>query len=414
MAKENLDHLKRRTFIEHVSKAGLFMFLPFSTTPQNEPKGASESTKGNSFLVEPYLQNMTSDGITIMWINTNSSVNWVEIVQPGKSNQTIYQEKNGLRAANNRITKVRIDGLLQGTTYQYYVVSKEIEVFDPYKIIYGETIRKGPFTFKTLSKETDEVSFVVLNDLHDHPENITELMGKLSKKGDYDFVVFNGDAFNWVDGEDQIVKDLLAPSNTVFSTNYPFLMVQGNHEPRGKFARQMFDYFDYPSDSCYYAFSQGPVRFIIMDSGEDKADDHIEYSGLVSFDKYREKQARWLEKEIQSKEFKDATFRVVFIHIPVFHSGDGHGTLHCRELFNPLFNKGKIDLSISGHTHRYGTFDADPKTHNYPIVIGGGPGFAGKGGGTRTIIKVKATEKTLALQMLIDDGTVVGEYNLKK
>lgn len=406
--------IKRRTFLDAVSKAGLMICLPAAPLQAAHAELNSPSLQTNQFITGPYLQQPSDTGITIMWITSSPAVSWVELIRPGQEPQKFFTEQHGLVQANNRINKIRIDGLTPGTAYEYVVYSREILNFKPYEISYGETIKRGPFSFSTTSMNAKEVSIVVFNDLHDHPENITELMAKFCKEPDYDLVVFNGDAFNWVDDEAQIVKDLLAPAEAVFAARVPFLMVQGNHEVRGKFARQMFDYFDYPGQSCYYAFTRGPVRFVVLDSGEDKDDDHKEYSGLVSFNRYREEQAVWLAQEIESKAFKKAAFRVVLIHIPVFHSGEGHGTLHCRKLFNPLFNKGKIDLAISGHTHRYGTFDADPQTHNYPIVIGGGPGHSGRGGGPRTLIKMKASEKSLSLQMLIDDGTVVGSYSLKK
>ncbi|MNL85833.1 hypothetical protein D3C87_2142990 [compost metagenome] len=54
------------------------------------------------------------------------------------------------------------------------------------------------------------------------------------------------------------------------------------------------------------------------------------------------------------------------------------------------------------------THDADA-THNYPIVIGGGPLE-----GNRTLIKVRATKKELNLKMIRDDGQVVGKYDIAR
>jgi hypothetical protein len=112
---------------------------------------------------------------------------------------------------------------------------------------------------------------------------------------------------------------------------------------------------------------------------------------------------------MQSPAYKKAVFRIVLMHIPPFYAGDWHGTLHCRQLFNPLFNKGKIDLLVCGHTHAYGTHDADTSTHHYPIVIGGGP-LESK----RTLIQLQANTSELQLKMLRDDGVEVGKYLLKK
>jgi hypothetical protein len=80
-------------------------------------------------------------------------------------------------------------------------------------------------------------------------------------------------------------------------------------------------------------------------------------------------------------------------------------------LVNPIItgaNKGKIDLLICGHTHRYGTYLADGATHHYPLVIGGGP-LESK----RTIIKVHADNRELNLVMLKDDGTEVGNVKVQ-
>ena len=66
----------------------------------------------------------------------------------------------------------------------------------------------------------------------------------------------------------------------------------------------------------------------------------------------------------------------------------------------------KVDLVISGHTHRYGVWPPSSE-HPYPIIIGGDPRE-----GSRTLIKVKADRSNLNLIMLKDDGSEVGKYNL--
>jgi hypothetical protein len=111
---------------------------------------------------------------------------------------------------------------------------------------------------------------------------------------------------------------------------------------------------------------------------------------------------------VQSSAFKKAKFRVVMMHIPHYYSGDWHGTMECRKLFAPIFEKAKVDLFIAGHTHRPGIHQPVAGQHSYPIVIGGGPKD-----GIRTIIKVKATEKDLNLVMIKDDGSEIGRVDLK-
>ncbi|MEH6305658.1 hypothetical protein RYH73_08385 [Olivibacter sp. CPCC 100613] len=80
--------------------------------------------------------------------------------------------------------------------------------------------------------------------------------------------------------------------------------------------------------------------------------------------------------------------------------------MHCRRLFAPLFEKHRVDLVVSGHTHRYGVHLAQ-EDHSYPIVIGGGPKE-----GNRTAIRITADRKDFELSMLLDDGKEVGRLTL--
>lgn len=245
----------------------------------------------------------------------------------------------------------------------------------------------------------------MMNDIHDRPKSIAHLL-ELDKGNQRDFVFFNGDVFDYQSDEKQIVNNMLQPCVDYFAKNTPFVYVRGNHETRGKFARDFAAYFDHVGNT---AFTLGPVRFVILDTGEDKEDAHPVYAGIVDFDQYRAEQAVWLEQEINRKEFKNAAFRVVMMHIPPRYSGDEHGAAHCTQLFEPLMNRGKVDLVLSGHTHRYKIHPPAKNLNNYPIIIGGGPKD-----GNRTLTKIKATNKQIQISMIDDSGKEVGSYLVAK
>jgi predicted phosphodiesterase len=402
----------RRTFIEKLSKTSLLTGL--MTTPvavfAEQPGDDREIAKAageHSFLTLPYLQNHSPTSVTVMWITNKDSYSWVEFGEAVELGKKADAVTDGLTNANNTLHKIKLDGLKPATSYRYKVCSREINEFKPYKLTYGDTIETEVFTFKTPDSDAKEVSWLVLNDIHDRPASIPHLMSFKGEK-EYDFVFLNGDMFDYQTDRQQMIDHLLQPCATNFASGIPYLYTRGNHETRGKYARQHPNYFDCPGGKYYFSFTQGPVHFVVLDTGEDKPDNDPAYSGLVSFDRYREEQASWLEQEIKTKAFKNAPFRVVMMHIPVFYSGDWHGPMHCRQLFNPLFNKGAIDLFIAGHTHKYGTYEANAETHHYRIVIGGGP-LEGK----RTLIKVNATQKLLTLDMVKDDGSLVGNFKIK-
>ncbi|MCH5596880.1 purple acid phosphatase family protein [Niabella ginsengisoli] len=346
--------------------------------------------------------------MNIFWITNKLCYSWVEYGEGDKLDQKAHEVADGLVNAYNRVNNVRLADLKPDTKYSYRVVSKEILEFLPYKLTYGQTITSDVKTFKTLDPSAKEVSWLVMNDIHDRPNSFAQLM-KLNGTDPYDYVFLNGDMFDYQTDEKQIIDHLVQPCTDVFASNTPFLFVRGNHETRGKYSRDLADYFTSPSGKYFYTYQWGPVYNIVLDTGEDKPDDAPAYAGIVDFDSYRKEQAAWFEKEAQTTAFKKAPFRVVMMHIPHFYSGDWHGTMHCRELFAPLFDKYKVDIVLCGHTHKYGVFAPEKGKHNYPIIIGGGPQE-----GRRTIMKVKANQQELNLKMIKDDGTEVGSYLVKR
>ncbi|WP_409417077.1 metallophosphoesterase [Flavobacterium sp. PS2] len=396
----------RRSFltktIAGISGTVIATGLPLSALASNTNVEVLDSK--HDFLTKPYLQAPTNDGITIMWLTNQLCLNWVEYGETEKLGIKVQQCAHGMMNINSRINTVTLTNLKPDTTYYYKVFSKQILDFQPYKITFGDIINSETYHFKTLNPKAKEISWLVLNDIHDRPESFGELI-QLNQNKPYDFVFLNGDMFDYQTDESQIINHLLNPCS-IFSTEKPFMLVRGNHETRGKYSRNLLDYYYNYDKKEYYTFKMGPVFTIVLDTGEDKKDSHPVYGGTVNYDSYREEQAVWLEKQMKSKAFKNAPFRVVIMHIPHYHSDEEHGTTECRRLFGPLFEKYKIDLFVAGHTHEYGMFEPN-KDHSYHFVIGGGPET-----GIRTLIRIEANPKVLNLQMLNDSGKEIGLFQL--
>ncbi|GGW46004.1 FN3 domain-containing metallophosphoesterase family protein [Arenibacter certesii] len=397
----------RRKFIKKTAGITVLSALsPLMGMGKSSLLSSPNPDNGHVFLTKPYLQNPTSNSMTIMWIVNMPSYSYVEYGINSKMEHTAREVEDGLVVAYNRINQVKLNELKPETTYYYRVVSKEIVKFDPYDLVYGETIKSDIYSFKTPSATADHVSFLVMNDIHDRPHTIPHLMN-LYRNTRSDFVFYNGDVFDHQEDEEQIIEHLLAPSCNTFATETPFLFLRGNHETRGKYARKLQYYFSNPGGGQYYDYRWGSVHFTVLDTGEDKNDDHEEYGDIVNFDPYRVEQLEWFKEVSKTKAFKTAKFRVVLMHIPIYYSGNWHGTTHLRALFASEFNKTGIDICISGHTHKYGIHKPVKGKHNYPIIIGGGPIE-----GNRTIISVKANSSSLSLNMVRDDGTEVGSVEI--
>ncbi|NLH17431.1 MAG: metallophosphoesterase family protein [Phycisphaerae bacterium] len=367
-----------------------------------------EVSFGVQITAGPYLQCPGDSSMTIVWITDSNCTSWVEYGSGQTLDQKAIASHHGLIDAYQRIHKITLSGLKPGTEYRYRAVSKEVVVFEPYKITFGETAASEVSTFTTLDSRREAVSFVVLNDIHENNANLTGLM-KIAAAQPFELVFLNGDILGHIEDETQIVEHVLRPCTDLFAARIPMVYVRGNHETRGKFARMLPDYVGLEEGRFYRSFDHGPVHFVVMDSGEDKADSDKEYYGLADFDQYRSEQQAWLEKEIRSEAFRKAAFRVALIHMPLYGSNDWHGPIDCQTKWGPLFNEGKLDLMISGHTHQYRILEPEEGKHGYPVVIGGGPKAKGA-----VVIRVEATKTTLNLTMTRDDGEVVGQYRVEK
>lgn len=399
----------RRGFLEKAAKvAGLFSVANLSVLRVEAGQEHMSETSEHKFLTKPYLQNPVHGEITVRFMTNKPTYSWVKYGLDKDLKTSAETTRLGLVEANNRIHAITLKGLFPGKKYYYKVLSKDFIEYKPYEVIYGETIESGVYSFTVPNKKQEEFSMLVLNDIHERSNAIQQLVG-LHGDAPLDMVYFNGDIFNFQTDEAQIINKMIDPCTASFATGIPFLFVRGNHETRGKFARRLPDYFDNVDRAPYFTFSRGSAFFICLDSGEDKADNHKQYFGLAAFDAYREEQAKWLEQQLESDAYKKAKYRVVLIHIPLYHfHRDPPGVAHCRKVFGPLLNKYKIDLMISGHTHRYGFHEREKGRHNYPIMIGGGPNQ-----GTRTQIHVSVDKKKLAVVMKKDDGEVLHRYQVK-
>ncbi len=401
--------MDRRQFIQTSGLAAGFALLGSPAITESAAEADQQATNnGPRILAGPYLQSLNETAVTIMWITSVNCTATVEYGVEPTPDQTAIAVSDGQIDANTTIHSIRITGLKPATRYTYRVVSTEIEGYGPYKVTYGQTAHSRHRTFQTPDADSEQCRFVVFNDIHDRVNTLKAEVA-IANQQPYDMIFLNGDIINDPMSEHQIVRYLLNPASELFAGEIPFWLIRGNHETRGAFSRPLKRYFEFPENKYYFAFRQGPVYFVVLDSGEDKEDTHWAYSGLNLFDNYRSQQAEWLKTVIQREEFKQAPFRVVLSHIPLFGSGDAHGTLDCRKKWAHLLKEGKIDLHISGHTHRPAVLKPDPERHPYPIYIGGGYRE-----NNFTVIRVGATTEKLTVTLIGHDGNPIEQTDIKR
>jgi len=326
----------------------------------------------------PYLQKVGEEEVTVIWTTDKDAVSWVELAPAGNDSfysqerpryyDTVYGNK-----VVGKLHRVTIAGLTPGTEYRYRIFSKEVLGYEGHRILYGniaasDVYSRRPYAFRTLDLRKEKVSFRVVNDIHGNNDHLRALLSDV-KRENTDLVIFNGDMVSTVNEEEGIFRGFMDTAVALFASEVPMYYVRGNHETRGRASSSVYAYFPTPTGEFYYAFREGPVFFLVLDSGEDKPDSDIEYSELACFDDYRSEESKWLEAMAMTPEFRSAKYRIVLMHMPPVGS-TWHGTREVARKFVPLLNDAGIDLMICGHTHEYGFVDkGDENGINFPVLI---------------------------------------------
>lgn len=320
------------------------------------------------FRTKPYLQNPVGNGITVMWETTVPAYCWVEY---GTDTTQLKRARNivdGQVVCNNKLHKVRIDGLQPGQKYYYRVCSQEILLYQAYKKVFGNTAQSDFSDFTLPAADTETFTAVVFNDLHQHTNTFRALCKQIQNI-DYDFVVFNGDCVDDPVDHNQATTFISELTEGVRGDCIPTFFMRGNHEIRNAYSIGLRDHYDYVGDKTYGSFNWGDTRIVMLDCGEDKLDTHWVYYGLNDFTQLRNEQVDFLKKELASKDFKKAKKRVLIHHIPLY-GNDGENL--CADLWTKLLEKAPFNVSLNAHTHKYAYHPKGELGNNYPVIIGGG------------------------------------------
>lgn len=323
-------------------------------------------------LNTPYLQNMTSDGVTVMYQTDGSAMSRVEYWTSDSLNpQSARQLFGGQEVVHSPEHAVRLKGLMPGTTYHYRVVAREILENHAYsKKFADDEVTSPTYTFTTAPERPEDFTILVFNDIHNNRETIHRL-AELARETPHDMVVFNGDCLSEPSDRKHAIKEIQVLVNAFGLHSVPALFIRGNHEIRNAYSSGMPTLFDRFDGKTYGAITLGDTRLVVLDCGEDKPDDTWVYYGLNDFTELRHEQADFLRQELKSKEFKQAKHRVLMHHIPIWGNVDKYQP--CTELWAPLLKDAKFDIDIAAHNHELVELPAVKGEHPFPVIIGGGP-----------------------------------------
>lgn len=335
----------------------------------------------------PYLSSLSETGATVVWITDTPC--HAKVVYGPKGEAPAMEADNaahGLLPIGTRHV-VHLTGLEPGRAYTYKAVATRVVKMKAYWPEKGLPVESPERTFTTFDRNKPTVSFSAITDTHEDNARV----GDLLKAVDWpaaEFLVHLGDAYHGLESEDQLVNRWLGAADRALAGSKLLMFVRGNHEMRGAGARGLYDYFPTPEGRYYYVRDHGPVHLVVLDTGEDKADETNVYAELNKVKAYRKEEFAWLEDHLKTDtRAVQAPFRVILLHQPNWGwTGDG------GEKWTTLANAGKIDLVLGGHFHRLKAVQPGTQGNDF-LSLALGQDQVAKVEATRTELKVTVTDK---------------------
>jgi hypothetical protein len=289
--------------------------------------GRVESSDELDFVIPPYLQFVTQDGITVMWETSRPAVGKVLCGEFGED------AKSREGASDVQIHEIRVEGLKPQTPYHYVVEATDDR---------GRTIRSPLLTFQTANHPETPFAFGVLADTQENPR-VCKILSDLLWMQRPNFVIIPGDLVDTGPNKRQWVEEFF-PGMQPLASRVAFFPVLGNHEQN---AAHYYNYMSLPDPEYYYTFHYGNAQFFMLDSNK-RCDEASE-------------QYKWLEQQLTDST---AIWKFVSYHHPSYSSdeddyGDmwkGERSTLGDERIRPLvtlYDRYGVDIVWNGHIHSY-------------------------------------------------------------
>lgn len=222
----------------------------------------------------------------------------------------------------------------------------------------------------SVPKAGDKVSFLFFgdaqNDILNHWSRLLRNAYRIAPN--IDFMLHAGDLINR-HNHDIEWGEWFAAGGFIHAT-VPSIMTPGNHEynKSSELSPQWRPQFNLPKngpaglDETSYEINYKNLKIITLDA------DHIS-----DFKEVEAVSIKWLESVLTHNPKK---WTVVVIHFPLYSTKSNRDNTELRNVFQPIFEKYKVDLVLQGHDHAYGRGVKFSGTDKHPtayVVSNSGP-----------------------------------------
>ncbi|MCP4455778.1 MAG: hypothetical protein GY809_30330, partial [Planctomycetes bacterium] len=232
-----------------------------------------------------------------------------------------------------------VSNLEPDTLYSYLILSELDELFES--------------QFRTAPQGERSFRFVVYGDSRTSPDDHQTVINAIIDNAP-ELVLHTGDLVAVGENKSSYQPEFFDPAGDLLH-HTPMFPILGNHEYWHSGRSWFSSFFALPNNEQWFAFTYANVRIIGLDTNVSF------YPGSV--------QHRWLEAELTSEAYQQATWRVAYFHHPAFTASRYRDDPDVVQHLVPLFEAGQVDMVFSGHAHAYERY-----IHNdvHYIVTGGG------------------------------------------
>ncbi|MFB3880875.1 MAG: metallophosphoesterase [Armatimonadota bacterium] len=284
----------------------------------------------------PYLQNVRTNSVVIMWETSESSDARIQYGPTTSYGQTISN------STLTRLHEITLSGLTTDTAYHYKVTS----------VGSTGTVASADAVFRTAVGPATPFRFAAYGDSRTfataHAAVVRAMVASAPR-----LVLHTGDLTRDGTVSSYWQTEYFDPAKPLIPTT-PVYPTIGNHE---KGTAYYYSYFSTPAgggtkSEQWYSFNYGNVHFISLDTCGSYGVGTTQYN--------------WLVNDLRAAT---AEWKVVLTHYPAYSSGTHGGSSTVQNVLVPLFEQHHVDMVFAGHDHIY---ERSLKNGVYYFVTGGG------------------------------------------
>ena len=314
---------------------------------------------GNEYHIMVYVKEPTT-----MWVRVN-----------GKN---YYDHSNGILKSDSFVHKMIVPMCELDEQKSYTICYRKMVERKPY---YSETGEIEELTFKFFPFVEGDIKIYHISDAHNRIKSPISAAGFLGEE--IDLLILNGDIPDH-SGDINNFKAIYEISGAITKGEKPVIFSRGNHDMRGIYAEKFADYTPVDKGVSYFTVRLGDLWCLVLDTGEDKSDDSVEYGNTICCHEFRLDQTKFIKNVINNAQneysAKGVNKKIVICHNPF--------TIKERSIFdieNDIYDewveliRTKIDpdFYICGHKHACKVImpndEEDARNQGVPVIIGSKP-----------------------------------------